>query len=380
MLHDNTFPPHTPGESAGLHSHPPGRGRLKLFLGFAAGVGKTYDMLGEANRRKHERRQDVIIGFVETHGRKGTEEQIGDLEQIPLVERTYKGALLREMDTRAIIARKPKWVVIDELAHTNVPGGSHEKRYEDVLDILDAGINVLSAMNVQHLESLNDTVQQITGVKVRETVPDLVLKVADEIVSVDITPRTLINRLQRGDVYTKDKVPAALANFFTDGNLSALREIALREVASEVDRTVQAHRQERGVSEPWQTMERVLVCISPDHPSGKLLRRAWRLTNRLRGEIIAVYVSCGNLDPHRQKIVDADFAFAARLGITVEKIKGKEVAEELAQFAKDHQITQIVIGNTRRSMLEQRLKGSVLSRLLNLVRNIDVMVIATDNQ
>lgn len=187
-----------------------GRGRLKLFLGFAAGVGKTYEMLAEANRRKKERGQDVVIGFVVTHGRRETEAQVGDLELVARKTVEYKGSVFEEMDTEAVIARKPQWVVVDELAHTNIPGSAHAKRYEDVMDILAAGINVLSTMNVQHLELLNDTVQQITGIKVRETVPDWVLGEADEIISIDITPRALIHRLERGDVYPQDKVPQAL--------------------------------------------------------------------------------------------------------------------------------------------------------------------------
>ena len=267
-----------------------GRGRLKLFLGFAAGVGKTFEMLGEANRRKHERGQDVVIGYIETHGRKGTAEQIGDLEKIPRRTIEYKGARFEEMDADAVIARKPQWVIVDELAHTNVPGSKHTKRYEDVLDFLEAGINVLSTMNVQHLESLNDTVAQITGVTVRETVPDTLLAQVSEIKSIDITPRTLINRLQRGDIYASEKVPTALANFFTEGNLSALRELALREVAAEVERSVQVYRQEHGVSEPWQTTERVMVCLPPGTPSDRLLRRGWRIASRLNADIISVYV------------------------------------------------------------------------------------------
>ncbi len=186
---------------------------------------------------------------------------------------------------------------MDELAHTNIPGSPHAKRYEDVMDILAAGINVLSTMNVQHLESLNDTVQQITGVKVRETVPDWVLGEADEIVSIDITPRALIHRLERGDVYPQEKVAQALENFFTEGNLSALREIALREVASEVDRSVQTYRAENDVTEPWQTQERVLVAISPDKPSDRLLRRGWRIARFLRADLVAVYVAIGKPTP-----------------------------------------------------------------------------------
>ena len=214
-----------------------------------------------------------------------------------------KARFLRKWTLDAIIARHPKWVLVDELAHTNVPGSKHEKRYQDVIDLLNAGINVESTLNVQHLESLNDTVYQITSVKVRETVPDWVLGEADEIVTVDITPRALINRLQRGDVYPVEKVPQALQNFFSEGNLSALREIALREVASEVDRSVQkSYREENDVSrKPWQTQERVMVCISPDKPSDRLLRRGWRISRRLHADIVAVYVPLGKPTLEQQK-------------------------------------------------------------------------------
>ncbi len=353
-----------------------GRGRLKLFLGFAAGVGKTYEMLSEANRRKAERGQDVVIGYVVTHGRKDTEAQIGGLEIVPRKTLEYKGATFEEMDTEAVLARKPKWVVVDELAHTNVPGSAHGKRYEDVMDILAAGINVLSTMNVQHLESLNDTVQQITGVKVRETVPDWVLGEAAEVVSIDITPRALIHRLERGDVYPPEKVPQALQNFFTEGNLSALREIALREVAGEVDRSVQTYRQRNDVSEPWQTQERIMVCISPDKPSDRLLRRGWRISRFLRADLVAVYVAAGSLKPEQQRVLDADLALAGRLSMRIEQVAGRDVAAALAEYALEHQVTEIVIGHSGRSAWQEALGGSIINRLIRLVRGIDVLVIA----
>ncbi len=353
-----------------------GRGRLKLFLGFAAGVGKTYEMLQEANRRKNERGQDVVIGFVVTHGRQGTEAQIGNLEIVPPKIIPYKGADFEEMDTDAIIARRPKWVLVDELAHTNVPGSKNEKRYQDVLDILAAGISVESTFNVQHLESLNDTVQQITGVKVRETVPDWVLGEADEIVTIDITPRALLNRLQRGDIYAAEKVPQAMANFFTEGNLSALREIALRELASEVDRSVQTHREDRRIAEPWQTQERVMVCISPDRPSGRLLRRGWRISRRLRADIVAVYVPAAKTTLEQQKILEGDFTLAQRLEIPVERTMGTDIAKALADYAFAHQVTQIVIGHSGRTRWQEFLRGSIVTKLIGLVRGIDVLVIA----
>ncbi len=352
-----------------------GRGRLKLFLGFAAGVGKTYEMLQEANRRKQERGQDVVIGYVETHKRPDTAAQVRDLEIVPRKKMEYKGVAFEEMDINAVIARRPQWVVVDELAHTNVPGSPHAKRYEDVLDILAAGINVLSTMNVQHLESLNDTVQQITGVKVRETVPDWVLGEADEIVSIDITPRALIHRLERGDVYPQEKVPQALENFFTEGNLSALREIALREVAGEVNRSVQFYREEHAVTAPWRTQERVMVCISPDKPSDHLLRRGWRISRRLRAELVAVYVATNKITHDQQRVLDADFTLAQRLNIRIEQLSGRGVAEALAEFALKHQVSQIVIGHSGRTAWQEFLQGAVVNKLIRLVKGIDVLVI-----
>ncbi len=351
------------------------QGRLKLFLGFAAGVGKTYEMLQEANRRKCEHGQDVVIGYVETHGRKDTEAQIGELEVVPRKTLTYKGATFEEMDAAAVLARKPQWVVVDELAHTNIPGSVHAKRYEEVLDILAAGINVLSAMNVQHLESLNDTVQQITGVTVRETVPDWVLGKASEIVSIDVTPRALIHRLERGDVYPPEKVPQALANFFTEGNLSALREIALREVAGEVDRSVQEYRAAHDVTQPWQTQERIMVCISPDSLSDRLLRRGWRIARFLRADMVAVYVTANKMTPSQQRILDADFEMAARLGIRIEQVSGRDVAQALAAYARQHQVTEIVIGHSGRTVWQEMLRGSIINRLIRLAHGIDILVV-----
>ena len=245
-----------------------------------------------------------------------------------------------------------------------------------MLDILAAGINVLSTMNVQHLESLNDTVQQITGVKVRETVPDWVLGQAEEIVSIDITPRALIHRLERGDVYPAEKVPQALSNFFTEGNLSALREIALREVASEVDRSVQTYRAENDVTEPWQTQERVMVCISPDKPSDRLLRRGWRIARVLRADIVAVYVASDKVSSGQQKVLDADFALAARLNIRLEEVTGNDVAQALADYARKTQVTEIVIGHSGRTAWQEAFQGSIINKLIRLARGIDVLVMA----
>jgi two-component system sensor histidine kinase KdpD len=334
-------------------------------------------MLAEAHRRRDERQQDVVIGYIETHGRKGTADQVTDLEVIPRKVITYRDVEMEEMDLDAILKRRPRWVVVDELAHTNVPGSKNEKRYQDVIEILNAGINVLSAMNVQHLESLNDAVQQITGVKVRETVPDWVLGEANEVVTIDITPRALMNRLQRGDIYASEKVPIALTNFFTEGNLSALREIALREVAGAVDKTVQGYREEHGVETIWKTSEKVLVCLSPDKPSDKLLRRGWRMSQRLHADLRAVYVATDKITREQQMILDSDFALAARLHIKIEQVNGKRIAEALADYAQKNQVTQIVIGHSRRSRLHEALGGSIVNALLSLTKDIDVLVVAT---
>lgn len=354
------------------------RGRLKIFLGFAAGVGKTYEMLTEANRRK-QRGQDVVVGFVETHRRKGTEEQLGDLEIIPRKQITYRGTLFEEMDTDAILTRHPQWALVDELAHTNVTGSEREKRWQDVEALLEAGINVLSTLNVQHLESLNDTIHDITGIWVRETVPDRIVRDADEVVMVDITPRALIHRLERGDIYAHDKVQQALGNWFREGNLSALREIALREIAQEVEEDVTEYRKDRHVREPWATHDRVMVCISPDRSSLRLIRRGWRIAQRLHGEIVAVYVESKPPNPAQQEILRSDLALADRLGIPVVTLHG-DVAGEIIRYARENQITQIVIGHSNRSRWQELIQGSIIRRLTQELRAIDILIVAAPSE
>lgn len=349
-------------------------GRLKIFLGFAAGVGKTYEMLNEARRRK-QRGQDVVIGYVETHGRKGTEEQIGDLEILPRKKIAYRGATFEEMDTDAILQRRPQWVLVDELAHTNVPGSEREKRWQDVEVLLDAGINVLTTLNVQHLESLNDTIHDITGIWMRETVPDRIVREADEIVMVDITPRALIHRLERGEIYRPDKIPQALHNWFREGNLNALREIALREVAQEVDEDVEAYRRERRIQETWATHDRVMVCISPDKSSLRLIRRGWRIAQRLHAEITAVYVENAPPTEAQKEILRNDFALADRLGVPVVTLHG-DVASEIVRYARENQITQIIIGHSDRTRWQEFIKGSIINRLTRDLRAIDILIVA----
>jgi two-component system sensor histidine kinase KdpD len=356
------------------------RGRMKIFVGFAAGVGKTYAMLNEANRRKTENHQDIVIGYVETHGRKETISQIGDLEVVPRRKIEYRGAMFEEMDVDAILERNPAWVLIDELAHTNIPGSKHAKRYEDVLELLGVGISVLTTVNVQHLESLNDTVTQITGIKVRETVPDWILGEANEVVTIDVTPRALINRLNRGEVYSLEKVPQALSGFFKEGNLSALRELTLREVATEVDRSVQAYREQSGVEEAWRTNECVMVCISPSTGSDRLLRRGWRIARRMKAEIVAVYVENSKPNAEEQLALDRDYSVAKVLNIRIDKVQSKDIAGALIKYANEHQATEIVIGHSGRSSLRDLFFGNVIHRLISALPGADILVISSNRQ
>lgn len=352
-----------------------GRGRLKIFLGFAAGVGKTYEMLTEARRRR-QRGQDVLIGYIETHGRKGTEEQLGDLPIVPRQEIEYRGAKFEDMDTDAIILRAPHTVLVDELAHTNVPGSLREKRWQDVEIILAAGINVLSTLNVQHLESLNDSVYEATGVRVRETVPDHVVREADEVVMVDITPRALIHRLERGDIYRPDKIVQAQANWFREGNLSALREIALREIAQGVDVDVTADRRSRRVEGPLTTHDRILVCLSPTQSSLRLLRRGWRIAQRLEADIVAVYVESRPPNAVEQETLRNDLALADRLRVAVVTVHGGDIAAEIARYAREQSVTQIIMGHSDRSRWTEFLKGSIVNRLTRDLRNVDILLVA----
>ncbi|MDE2125795.1 MAG: universal stress protein [Armatimonadetes bacterium] len=351
------------------------RGRLKVFLGFAAGVGKTFEMLNEANRRV-QRGQDVVIGFVETHARAGTAAQIGDLETVPRRRIEYRGATFEEMDALALLQRRPQWALVDELAHTNAPGSLREKRWQDVGALLQAGINVATTLNVQHLESLNDTVFDITGIRVRETVPDDVVRQATEIKLVDITPRALIHRLERGDIYAGDRVHNALNNWFREGNLNALREIALREVAHEVDDEVEAWRHARNLTETWATHDRVLVCIDPDRPSLRLLRRGWKIAQRLHGEITAVFVERTQPSTRQLEILKSDFALADRLNVPVVTLYG-DVAAEIVRYAREHQITQVVLGQPEPQRFTLRAHGTVAARVARDLQGVDILLVGS---
>lgn len=356
------------------------KGHLKIFIGYAPGVGKTYTMLTEGNRRK-KYGQDVVIGYVEAHERLETDAQIGDLEIIPRKKIVYSKVEMDEMDTEAIIVRKPDTVLIDELAHTNVPGSKNRKRYQDVEEILCSGINVITTLNIQHLESLNDVVTQITGMKVKETIPDYIVQHADEVVVVDLTPDALQNRLKRGKVYDMEKVPQALKNFFRKGNLNALREIALRETAEEVDEDLAEYMRKEGIKENWRTVERIMVAISPNPFSKKLIRRAARLANRYKCELYVVTVNCTNRFAKKpslkdRQILNSHFQLAKQLGAETATLVGNSVSDELAKWSNEKHITQIFMGYPKRTKLETLLRGSTVNRLIKMLDNIDIHLIS----
>lgn len=358
------------------------KGKLKIFIGYAPGVGKTYSMLNEGNRRA-KRGKDIVIGYVESHQREETDRQIGDLELIPRKKISYNNVVMEEMDTDAIIARKPDIALIDELAHTNVPGSKYQKRYEDVEEILCQGINVITTLNIQHLESLNDVIRQITGIAVRETIPDYIVEKADEVVIVDITPDALQNRLKRGNVYNLEKVPQALKNFFRKGNLNALRELALRQTAEEVDEDLEEYMKEHGIKENWRIVERVMVCIGPSPSAKKLIRRGARIARRYKCEWMVVSVDCTHrfaprTTPRQKETLDSYHKLAKQLGADVVTLKGKSVSQELINFAHERHITQIIIGHSRRTRLQTILRGSTVSKLLKQTKNIEVHVIPNE--
>jgi two-component system sensor histidine kinase KdpD len=358
------------------------RGQLKIFIGYAPGVGKTYSMLNEANRRS-KRGQEVVVGYVESHGRKDTDEQIGELEVIPRQKIIYNNVIMEELDTAAVIARKPQLAVIDELAHTNVPGSKNKKRYEDVEEILSSGIHVITTLNIQHLESLNDVVKRITGIAVRETIPDRIVNQADEVVVVDITPDALQNRLKRGNIYKSDKISQALKNFFRKGNLNALRELALRQTAEEVDEELTEYMEEHGIKDNWHTVERVMVCISPSPSAKKLIRRGARIAKRYKCEWYVVDINCTHwlapkMTPRDREMLENHYKLARQLGAETATLTGKSISNELSKFATDKHITQIIIGHSTRTQLQTFFRGSTIEKLLKQNRGTEVHVIPNE--
>jgi two-component system, OmpR family, sensor histidine kinase KdpD len=354
------------------------KGIFKLFLGYAPGVGKTYSMLSEGVRR-HNRGEDVAIGVVETHGRKGLNELTSQLEAVPRRKIEYKGTIFEEMDVDVILARKPQVVLVDELAHTNIPGSKHRKRYEDVQDILAAKIDVLSTMNIQHMESIAPTVRAITGVVVRETVPDWVPLMATETVMVDLTPEALQSRMQRGDVYTPDKVSQALKNFFRRGNLIALRELALRQVAEHVDRSLENYMAAKDIHETWPVRERLAVCVSANPGAQYLVARAARMARRLDAEFYVVYVDSGEkLRDADQKSLEANLAFAEDLGGTVARLHGRNIADAVAQFVREKHVTQVIFGRSADQGIRRYLYLSAVNRFLREAPSVDVHIVTQE--
>jgi len=371
--------PKTPEEWLAITAPPEKtKGSLKLFLGYAPGVGKTYSMLSEAIRR-HSRGEDVAIGVVETHGRKGIAELVPQLEVVPRKKIDYKGTLFEEMDVDAILARKPAVVLVDELAHTNIPGSKHRKRYEDVLEILDAKIDVLSTVNIQHIESIAPTVNAITGVVVRETVPDWVLRLSDETVMVDLTPEALQNRMKRGDVYSTQKVEQALKNFFRRGNLIALRELALRQVAEQVDRSLSSYMEEKDIQGTWAVRERIAVGISSNPRAQYLLARAARMARRMDAELYAVHVDTGkNNNGRDETALAANLQFAESLGAKIVRLKGDNVADAAARFVREKHITQMVFGRSAVEGFHKILYMNAISRFLRDAPAVDVHIVTQE--
>jgi two-component system sensor histidine kinase KdpD len=351
------------------------RGRLKIYLGYAAGVGKTYEMLQEGNRLKRQG-VDVVIGFVETHGRTETAAQIGDLERVPCRRIEYHGVVLEEMDLEALLARRPTIALVDELAHTNAPGSQNAKRYQDVEELLRAGINVISTLNIQHLESLHDIIEKATGVRVKERIPDYVLGMADQLVNVDLSAEDLRERLQSGRVYPPERIETALQNFFTPGNLSHLRELAMEEIAHRLDR----RRQEEGGQEPSGS-ERVMVCLSSRSPySTSLLRKGARLADRLNAPWYAVYIQTPHenlekIDAKTQRQITDTLTLAGQMGGTTFTFKGSDVVSTIAAFVKDYGISHIVLGRSLRPWYRRLFGRSVLDKIFRSIPGVDVVVV-----
>lgn len=349
------------------------RGHHRVYIGMAPGVGKTYRMLQEAQGLREEG-IDVVIGWLETHGREETAEQAEGLEQVPPKEVVHRGKSFLELDPDAILARQPYMVLIDELAHTNVPGSLRNKRYQDVEVILNAGIHVFSTVNIQHLESLNDLVAKLTGVIVRESIPDRILAEANEVVVVDVTPETLQERLLEGKIYAPTKIEQSLDNFFQKQNLIALRELALREVANNIEETAE-------VSKNCSVYEKVLVCLSTYPHSTRLLRRGARLANQMKARLYAVFVNHPDhfLTKEESLYVEMYERFCRECGGEFLRVTDSNISQAIAQVAKQHGITQIVLGQTRKSRWELFLRGSVVQHLMHYLKDIDLHVIMTEN-
>ncbi len=360
----------------------PPRGKLKIFLGYAAGVGKTFAML-EAARHRKSQGVDVVAGYIETHGRADTEALLAGLEILPRREAEYRGVSFSEMDVDAVLARHPALILVDEFAHTNAPGSRHPKRYLDVEEIRDAGIDVFTTLNIQHIESLNDVVAQVTGVIVRETIPDRVFDEAAEIEVVDLPPDELLIRLKEGKVYIPDQAARAIGNFFRRGNLTALREITLRRAANRVDDQMRAYMQSREIPGPWAAGERLMVCISPGALGERLIRSARRLADEWHCDWRAVYVESpdhARLSAAEQEQIAHALTRAEELGAKTVTLSGSPLQQVLLDYARRHNITRILVGKPLRPIWQERLQGSLVNRLIRESGPIDIFVISGEQQ
>jgi two-component system sensor histidine kinase KdpD len=355
------------------------RGRFKVFLGYAPGVGKTFSMLSEGIRRR-SRGEDVVIGIVETHGRSGTAELVSKLEQVPRREIDYKGTLFTEMDVDGILARSPQVALIDELAHTNVEGSRFAKRYEDVLLLLDNKIDVLSTINIQHVESLTPRVQALTGVSVREQVPDWVLDRADEIVISDLTPEALVTRMRRGDIYPIDRVERSLANFFRRGNLIALREMALQRVTRAVDRTLDDYVKRKRLGAHWTVAEKVAVCISSNAQARDLIARGARLADALNAELYVLHVgSERDQDAERKRTLEASLQFAKNLGATIVNLTGSDTPRVTATYVREHRITQAIVGRSALHGMRKYLYYLAIQKFMSEAPHVDLHIVTQES-
>lgn len=358
-------------------------GRLKVYIGFAAGVGKTYRMLEEAHALERSG-VDVVLGFIETHGRVETEALIAGLEYVPRRKVEYRGLVVEEMDVDAVIARKPQVALVDEVAHTNTPDARNRKRYQDVLDILAAGINVICAFNVQHLESLKDIVERATRVKIRETVPDRFLKQADQVVNLDLAAEDLLERLRAGKIYDKEKVDWALSHFFQEGNLATLRELALREVAESLDRTNPAERQQ--AMRAGAGSGRLMVCISSFSPrASTLLRRGSRMAGRLNTDWYVAYVETPAEAPNliaadAQRYLLANIETARELGAIIVRLQGSDPVSALLHYARTHSVGQIMIGRSHRPWWQKLIRRSFVSRMVDEAADFDLHIVAQEDE
>jgi len=356
------------------------RGRFKVFLGYAPGVGKTFSMLSEGMRRR-SRGEDVVVGVVETHGRSGTAELAGKLEQVRRRELEYKGTIFSEMDVDAVLARSPQVALIDELAHTNIEGSRFAKRYEDVLLLLENRIDVLSTINIQHVESLAPRVQALTGISVREQVPDWVLDRADEIVISDLTPEALITRMRRGDIYPQDRVERSLAHFFRRGNLIALREMALQRVTRAVDRTLDDYVKRKRLGSHWAVAEKVAVCISANAQARDLIARGARLAEALDAELYVLHVARDrDADAERKRVLDSSLQLAGNLGAQIVNLTGKDTARTTASYIREHRVTQAIVGRSATHGLSSYLYYYALQKFMAEAPHVDLHIVTQEGR